>query len=131
MRQAQFVPLTPENLAMEIPEKHLTLVFQHVAANANFYRVMLGEHGVPSFIVRLRHIVMGVSLERLVALRQLAPSTPVPSELIAGYVGGAIIGVIEWWLDNNMQMSPETMAQHTLELTVSGLYTTIGLDNPS
>ena len=80
---------------------------------------------------RLRHIVTQVSLGRLIVLWHLAPSTPVPSDLVAGYAGGAIIGVIEWWLENKMPLSPKILARYTLELIVNGLYRTIGLDSPS
>ena len=126
---AQFTPISPQNLSMEIPEHHLTIVFRHVAANANYYRVMLGEHGVPAFITRLRHLISQVSLDRLEALRKLVPARPFPSELVAGFSGGAVIGVIEWWLENDMPMTPEELARYTLQLTVSGLYPTLGLDN--
>lgn len=127
---AQFTPISAQNLSMDIPERHLMIVFQHVAANATYYRVMLGEHGVPAFITRLRHLVSQVSLERLQALRKLVPARPFPSEFVAGFSGGAVIGVLEWWLENNMSMPPEEAARYTLQLTVGGLYATLGLDNP-
>lgn len=127
---AQFTPISAQNLSMDISERHLIIVFQHVGANADFYRVMVGEHGVPAFITRLRHLVSQVSLERLQALRKLVPAKPFSSELIAGFSGGAIIGVLDWWLENGMPATPEEMARNTLQLMVSGLYATLGLDNP-
>jgi Transcriptional regulator len=127
---AQFTPISAQNLGMDIPERHLTIVFQHVAANADYYRVMLGEHGVPAFITRLRHLISRVSLERLQDLRKLVPVKAFPPEFVAGFSGGAVMGVLEWWLENNMPMTPEEAARYTLQLTVSGLYATLGLDNP-
>jgi AcrR family transcriptional regulator len=127
---AQFTPISARNMSMDIPERHLTIVFQHVAANADYYRVMLGQHGVPAFITRLRHLVSQVSLDRLQALQQLVAAKPFPAELVGGFSGGAVIGVLEWWLENNMPMTPEELARSTLQLTVSGLYATLGLDNP-
>ncbi len=127
---AQFTPISAQNLSMDIPERHLTIVFQHAAANANFYRVMLGEHGVPAFITRLRRLISQVSLERLQALRTLVPLKSFPAELVVGFSGGAVIGVLEWWLDNDMPLAPEEVARYTVQLTVSGLYQTLGLDNP-
>jgi hypothetical protein len=91
---------------------------------------MLGEHGVPAFITRLRNLISQVSLERLEALQTLVPVKSFPGDLLANYFGGAVIGVLDWWLENNMIMSPEEVAHYTLQLTVSGLYTSIGLDNP-
>jgi len=128
----QFEPLTKQHVSeMDIPKRHLIIVFEHVAKNANFYRVMLGPNGVAAFITRLREIVIQVSLQRLLALQRIGSSTVVPSELIAGFAGGAIIGVIEWWLDNNMPLPVEKLAEYTLALAVNAVYPTIGLEKPS
>lgn len=127
---AQFTPISAQNLGMDIAEHHLTIVFQNAAANANFYRVMLGEHGVPAFITRLRHLLSQVSLERVQALKKIVPVKPFPSDLVASFSSGAVIGVLEWWLENDMPFAPEVVAQYTLQLSVSGLYPTLGIDNP-
>lgn len=124
----QFTPISDQHLSLEIPERHLMIVFQHVAANADYYRVMLGEHGVPMFITRFRHLVSQVSLERLEALRKLVPSKPFPSEFVAGFSGGAVIGVLEWWLENDMPMTAEDLAHYTIQLIVSGIYPTLGFE---
>ncbi|NLG98553.1 MAG: hypothetical protein GX491_14450 [Chloroflexi bacterium] len=129
---AQFTPISDQNLSLDIAERHLAIVFQHVAANADFYRVMLGEHGVPVFITRLRHLISQVCLERLEALLKLVPpAKPFPSAFAAGFSGGAVIGVLEWWLENDMPMTPEDLARYTIQLMVNGIYPTLGLENPS
>jgi len=126
---AQLTPVTPEHLTIDVPERNLILIYQHVAANADFYRVMLGNHGVPAFIRRLRHIMAQWSLARLEALRALGvPLTSLPSEFTANYMSGAVIGVTEWWLENDMPLTPEELARCTLQLSVSGLYPS-GMDN--
>lgn len=127
---ARFTPVAPNSLSLEHAERHLTLVFEHVAANADFYRVMLGENGVAVFAKRLREIVAQVSLTRLADLARLRPIRPVAPELVAGYAGGAIIGVIAWWLRDNMPMSPAAVAHQTLQILISGLYPTLGLEDP-
>jgi len=120
---AQLTPVASEYLTVDIPERNLILLYQHVAANANFYRVMLGDHGVPAFIKRLRQLIAQWSLTRLEALRALGlPLTTLRSEFTANYLSGALIGVIEWWLENNMPLTPEEMARCTLQLSISGLY---------
>jgi AcrR family transcriptional regulator len=120
---AQLTPISPENLTMDIPERHLLLIYQHVAANADIYRVLLGDYGVPAFVVRLRHIIAQVSLARLEALRALGvPVSPLPDAFVVSYYSGAVIGVIESWLENKMSIPPEDLARYTLQLSVSGLY---------
>jgi AcrR family transcriptional regulator len=120
---AQLAPVAPDQLTLDVPERNLSLLYQHVAANADFYRVMLGDHGVPSFIKRLRHVLAQWSLARVEALRALnVPIAALPSEFIANYISGAIIGIIAWWLENNLPLTPEVLARYTLQLSASGLY---------
>lgn len=120
---AQLTPVSPENLTVDVPERNLTLIYQHVAANADFYRVMLGDHGVPAFVRRLRHVIEHWGLARFETLRALGmPLTSLPVEFVVSYTSGAIIGVIEWWLENDMPIPPEVLAKYTLELSVSGVY---------
>jgi AcrR family transcriptional regulator len=120
---AQLAPVAPEHLTVDVPERNLILLYRHVAANADFYRVMLGDRGVPAFIRRLRQLIAQWSMARLEALRALGlPLTALPSELTAHYISGALIGVIEWWLANDMPLTPEALARCTLQLSMSGLY---------
>lgn len=120
---AQLTPVTPEHLTINIAEQNLTLIYQHVAAHADFYRVMLGDRGVPPFTKQLRQIIAQWCLLRLEALRALgAPLTTLPAELIANFISGAIIGVAAWWLEHDMPITPEVLAQYTLQLAASGLY---------
>ena len=120
---AQLAPVSAEHLTMDVPERNLVLIFEHVAANADFYRVMFGDHGVPAFVRRLRHVLEQAGLARLEALKALGVLlTPLPAALTVSFIGGATIGVIEWWLENDRPISPEALAAYTLQLSVSGLY---------
>ncbi len=124
----QLAPISARNLRLDVPERHLTIVFQHVAANVSFYRVMFGEHGVPAFVAQIRRIVSQAGLSRLKTLRRFVKGKPFSLELVAGFSGGAIIGVIEWWLEHDLPLPPDVMARHTVALTVNGVYPTLGLD---
>jgi AcrR family transcriptional regulator len=130
---AEFEPLTKQRVsAMDIPKRNLVIIFSHVAANANFYRVILGENGVPAFRAKLREIIIQVGLKRLVALERLKAATPtMPSDLLIGFAEGAIMGVIEWWLENNLSPPVEVVAQYTLDLVVNAVYPMIGLKIPT
>jgi AcrR family transcriptional regulator len=124
----QFEPLNREHLSLNVPERHLALVFEHAAAHADFYRVMLGDHGVPAFVNRLRQIVAEASRSRLDGLRALNPaSRSVSPELVAGFTSGALLGALAWWLESGMATPIDQVAQTTLELTVRGVYGTLGI----
>jgi len=125
---AQLAPISTRNLGMDVPERHLTIVFQHVADHVDFYRVMFGDQGVPAFGAQIRRIVSQAGLGRLRALRKLAKGRPFSLELVASFSGGAIIGVIEWWLEHGLTPAPDVLARQTLELTVQGVYPMLGLE---
>lgn len=85
--------------------------FQHVAQYADLYRVLLGEKGSPAFVARVRgflaqmmkdHMVNGIADDQLADL---------PQDMIAYYLAGAHIGIVDWWLRQDMPNTPEEMAR--------------------
>jgi AcrR family transcriptional regulator len=105
-------------------------VVNHVARHADFYRVMLGADGVPSFIARVRDYIEGITLKWFAVLQPNASEIVVPVELIVNYLSGAYIGVIIWWLDHKMPHSPEYMANQLRRLATLGLSAALGLNAP-
>jgi AcrR family transcriptional regulator len=87
------------------------IVFQHVKENVNFYRVMVLQPGVASFVNRARHYLADM-FERHV--NECFPGNTLSPELIQS-VGhreaGALIGMVCWWLETGLQQTPEEMAR--------------------
>ncbi len=106
-------------------------VVNHVARHADFYRVMLGADGVPSFIARVRDYIEEITLKWFAVLQPNAAEIVVPVEIIVNYLSGAYIGVIIWWLDHNRPHSPEYMANQLRRLTTLGLSAALGLNAPN
>ena len=105
-------------------------VFNHVARHADFYQVMLGADGVPSFIAWVREYIEEIALKWFAVLQPDAAKIVVPVEIIVNYLSGAYIGVIIWWLDHNRPHSPEYMANQLRRLTTLGLSAALGLNVP-
>jgi AcrR family transcriptional regulator len=83
--------------------------FEHVAEHRDFYRAMLGPNG-PAYIAgRVRSAIAGVMQERLEIIIRLTGST-LPVEVMAYHLAGSMIGLIGWWLQGDMQHSPQEMA---------------------
>ncbi len=96
------------------------VAFQHVAEHAEFYRVMFSKHGVAAFINRVRSYLADVVLE---FIQQMPPGTyqpRLPLEVVAYREAGALVGLISWWLENNMPYSPEEMSQMFYEAGSKG-----------
>ena len=106
-------------------------VVNHVARHADFYRVMLGADGVPSFIARVRDYIEEITLKWFAVLQPNVAEIVVPVEIIVNYLSGAYIGVIIWWLDHNRPHSPEYMANQLRRLTTLGLSAALGLNAPN
>ena len=96
--------------------------FHHVAANADFYRAMLSAHGSPQFIGMVRAYLEKVLRDQI--LKPLAPTDgepEVPLDFMAAYMAGAEIGVINWWLDNNMPVSPGEISGMLNQMCLFGM----------
>lgn len=103
-------------------EWHDARDFEHVAAHADFYRAMLGAHGSPQFVRLVRAYLENVMREMVIA--PLLPpdgQAHLPADFMAAFIAGAQIGVINWWLDNDLACSPHEMSQMLSAMCVFGM----------
>jgi AcrR family transcriptional regulator len=106
---APFFPEQPADVDGFIPKLDIRL-FEHVQQYWEFYRLMLGRHGVPMVGAALR-----AQLERItgVVMAEVlvdADALPVPKPLIARFFASAYVGVIEWWLESKSPAAPHEIA---------------------
>jgi AcrR family transcriptional regulator len=108
------------------------IIFQNVARNADLLRIILHNGGAIKIGERLREII-------LKAVRQLAAASQersdlkiafeMPTEVIANFYAGSLLGLISWWLDNNMPYTPEQMTLFSQRLFFLGLFDALGIDS--
>lgn len=125
-------PIDIQNMELTTPPIPLLMAFQHVATHADFYRVVLGAKGIGSFMTELHALITRVTQERLEHLQHLYPDalSVIENVFIANYVAGALVGVIAWWLENDMPHAPEYMADRFAWLSITGCYSLLGLVPP-
>jgi AcrR family transcriptional regulator len=123
-------PLTGEAFRLDIPPEGMTQVYQFIAENAKFYRIILGENGIPFLIDRLRKFLTELTVQRFRMLTPEGSQGPVPMEIVAPYAAGSLIGLITWWLENDMPIPPEAFSHQTLLLTAHGAYWGAGIIPP-
>ncbi len=103
--------------------------FRHIAAHADFYRAIIGKHGSTAFRAMIQAYLEQIFKDTVVQpLMSLGQERSIPLDLIASYLAGAEIGVIVWWLRNNLASAPEDMAQQVYRLTVFGVPRALGVD---
>lgn len=103
--------------------------FKHVAQHADFYRVMLSEKGSASFLMRVRQYLAQMMLENVlkpvVADQGWTPN--VSLEMYAYLMAGSLIGVMKWWLDSGLALSPEEVALQMEQAIVFGMPWALGM----
>jgi AcrR family transcriptional regulator len=82
------------------------LIFQHVAENQAFFRVLFTSQGTS----RILYDVQQQIAAELVQERVFANSNVVPPEIAANHFVVTILGLIRWWLDHDMPYPVERMA---------------------
>lgn len=96
--------------------------FEHVAEYADFYKVMLSENGSMRFTVRVQQFL--AQMMKTHVLQPLLPpgQTPrIPLDVVAAFMAGAQIGVLTWWVNQNMPYDPATMGRMADEICLKGL----------
>jgi AcrR family transcriptional regulator len=102
--------------------------FEHVAEYASFYRVMMSENGSMKFMVRVQQYLTH-AMER--ALRRYMPedATPaMPLDMLAAMLAGSEIGVMMWWVQNDMPYTPEAMSRLCDRFSGPGILAVLGVE---
>jgi len=111
------LPVAPDG-TLSIEGTRITVLsdFEHLAKNFEFYRVMLGEPGVAEFIHRMKNHVYEATAKRLEAVLGELPAGPVPIRMVLEFIASAYVGMIQWWLEEDMPYLPQEMASMIVAL---------------
>jgi len=110
-RENPFPEAPGGKLSLDATRKTILTDFEHLARHAEFYRVMIGRHGVAHFIYRMQEYVYKATEKRLQALGSSRRQADLPLEVVLQFVASAYVGLMHWWLDNDMPSSPSEMAE--------------------
>jgi len=99
--------------------------FEHVAEYADFYRMMISRKGSVEFIMRvLSYLAEAV---KPMLEKKLEDGEPkVPLDFMAAFFAGAQVGVMKWWLENDLRYSAEDMARMQFFLSLWGIRWALG-----
>ena len=123
-------PVVEGQVTPDLIVKPLISVFDHIARHADFYYVMLCEMGVPSAINEIQHYIEQVALRWMTKLQPDQTRVVVETEMVIKFVSTAYIGVVKWWLNNDMPHSSEHMAKQFMSLVSLGVSRSVGLNLP-
>lgn len=107
---------------LEEPPPSFVGMFAQIAKHADFYRVMLAKHHMPYFVARLQEVLAGFIQEGMSSVLAKENALTVPKEMVIRYTASAFLGVVIWWLENDMSYSPKYMASNLLRMATKGPY---------
>lgn len=101
--------------------------YEHVAAYADFYRAMISKDGSVGFVLRvMSYLAQAIQPLLETQAKQEGAEPKVPVELIAAFCSGAQIGMMRWWLENELKYTPDEMAKMQYMLSAQGLAWALG-----
>jgi AcrR family transcriptional regulator len=115
-------------LVIDESPRPIKAVFEHVARHAQFFRVMLSAEGVASFMTGVRDYMAAITLLWLTAMQPKPRQSRVPLEIVANSLSWSLLGVLIWWLENDMPHPPEYMAEQFRLLMTLDLRQVLGLE---
>ncbi|SDT54431.1 transcriptional regulator, TetR family [Paenibacillaceae bacterium GAS479] len=109
------------------PFSFTVLLFEYLGINSALMKALLVQKGNFSFQARLKEFIwetlFGNNPDAFVKEENLL----VPQQYLSSYMGSAIIGVIQQWLESGRRESPEDMARILTTITVNGPFFAAGL----
>ena len=91
-------------------------IFEHIAAHASYYRLMLGRHGLGSIASDMESQVTRFLERRADLFTSTLPVSGAPLGMRNRAYAAEFVGIVNWWLEQDVLASPERMAVWTWDL---------------
>ncbi|MCM3005669.1 TetR/AcrR family transcriptional regulator [Priestia koreensis] len=105
-------------------------LFEFIQKNADYFKVMLSDRGLPQFRSYMTEIVKTkVYGELMSSIDEVEGGLDIPKDILISYIASAHIGVIGSWLESDMKFSAAFMADKLTSLTLLGPIRVAGLEN--
>lgn len=95
-------------------------LFTKMIENNRFYKIMLVQEKVPYFTESVREILETFVARGTQYMVENKIEFNVPKEISIAYIASAYLGVISWWLKNEMPYTPVYMAKQLTRMSTVG-----------
>lgn len=110
------------------PMPFMVKIFEYLKENATLMKAILGPNGDPVFQRKLKELIQtGLFKNKVINKENML----VPESYFTAYVLSAHLGVIQKWLESDMEKSPEDMALILANMFLLGPFKSAGLTNDS
>jgi AcrR family transcriptional regulator len=103
----------------EQPHPTFTRLLEKMIENRRFYKIMLAEEKIPYFTEKVAYVIEELVEQGQRFLQENHIEHRIPAPIVKSYITAAYLGVIIWWLKNDMPYTPLYMStQLTIMSTV-------------
>jgi hypothetical protein len=93
-------------------------LFQHIHEEYGLYKALTWGPGIDLLV---KHIRKSLSKKVAQNLQKSGKEFNVPVPVLANYITGSFLSLLQWWLDNKMVYPPEQMDAIFKKLTLPGM----------
>lgn len=119
----------PEDSRTSFDEKYLVelfeILFSHVSKHFSIYKFMLVSQDIAQFRPRLLNVLKILIYQDPPLKYRIDHDREVPGEMIVNYEASALVGIITWWLEHDMQHSIRVMASKMAHIAMVGPFNTM------
>ncbi len=108
------------NRPLENEQALVIAVVQQIATQSALFRVILSHQASQLMFERIRQYIVGL-MSRLVQTDYIQTTDETLIALVADYMAGAFIHLVEGWLSRDMPYTPEALSHLFLALTIPGV----------
>lgn len=95
---------------------NLAHIFYHIRDKRDYYMGIL-QYDKGNLFLRYFREYMLQQVKLTLDLQQQPALSRVPEDFIVNHIANGLMGAIQWWLQQNMQQSPEAVAEYFAALT--------------
>lgn len=105
------------------------VIFEEFQRNKDFFKVMFGPKGDPSYGLRIMEVMREHFASRLAFWQPKDENMLVPREFLIAYITSANLGIVTHWITTGMRQSPAEVGLIMTRLINHGPLTSTGLRN--
>jgi AcrR family transcriptional regulator len=113
------------------PIPYMKKVFEYVKENSVLIKAILGPNGDPRFQNKIKELIHNNVFEKNLIKAFNKENMLVPEKYFISYLLSAHIGVVQEWLESDMEKSPEDMAIILAKMSFLGPFKVTGLKSIS
>ncbi|KQL53971.1 TetR family transcriptional regulator [Heyndrickxia shackletonii] len=104
------------------PHRNFIHLFEQISLNSKLYKVFLTEKNMPHFTASMMDVLIDFISRGINIMQPNDKMLTVPRDIAVRYYASAFLGVIVWWLENDMPYTPTFMATQLMRLAIKGPY---------